>query len=722
MRLRINTIPLTLFSLTACAGVLTVPARAQFGQNEAPYRWTVGGHTGNPDYGYEELALSPNGKLLATASPDGTIKIWDAKTTQLLRTISTDATSLYCVAFSPDGAKIAAGGSTYIAVPGNAGFNGAVSVYDVASGDQIANLPTTRWDITVVAFSPDGTQLVDAGYLHNSSTSLDEGKIETYRIADHTLLKTMDTAERIGKLAYLPDRQTLLAAGYHYDYTTNQGTPVLQRWNPVTGILLKDLPTKLNYARGLAFSPDKTTFAVCGGNAAGMGTIELWNSATLKLQSTLTGKLAYIDAVTFDATGKNILGGGYKDVYDATYDLTYHRGAVELWGVNGQRSYTSGILTQSLINAVAFDPNGKTFCASSNDLDVNRYATSDASVQGAFTRIHNGVNTVAVCDVNDTLAVQDIYGTLAFYSACTGKPLPAPPRTTGFNRFVPNSANMVFLDGGAKKQIKIIQPDGATAFAVTSQLSVVVDVAFSPDGTLAAVMGISKAVNNIQYKSVEIFRVSDWQRQRQINAFAFAAGEVSQGIDIAAAFSSNNQQIAIGVDGLDATGSSTVGSLTTCNVQNGKPLATTNLAALHPTDTALYVIALAFSPDGKRVLMSESASNYKTLAVSGAVQTYDANLKLIHRLDTPETISSMKLSPSGEHLIFGGYTLDTNTGRRNGILTALNIYDGTVALRYDDQLGTGVNSLDFRGAGGSLLYVARPDATFGAITLPCFNF
>ena len=722
MRLKLNTIPLTLFSLTACAGTLAVPTRAQSGQNEASYQWTVGGHTGNSDYGYEEMTLSPNGKLLATTAPDGTIKIWDAKTTQLLRTISTDATSMYCVAFSPDGAKIAAGGSTYLAVPGAALFGGEVSVYDVASGNLISNLPTTVSDVTALVFSPDGTQLVDNGYTHNSSTGIDDGTMETFRIADGKLLKAVSSAEYIGKLAFLPDRKTLIASGTHYATFGASPTPVAQRWNPTTGTLLNDLPTRLNHARGLAFSPDKSIFAVCGDNAAGMGTIELWNSATLKLQSTFTGKLNGINEVSFDATGKNIMGGGYKDVYDATYDLTYHRGAVELWGVNGQRGYTSGILYPSQINAVAFDPTGKSFFASTNDLDVNRCATQDASVQGAFTRFHFGVNTVAVCDVNDTLAVQDYYGTLSFYSACTGKPLPAPPRTTGFNRFVPNSANMVFLDAGTKKQIKIIQPDGATAYAVTSQLSAVVDVAFSPDGTLAAVMGISKPVNNIQYKSVEIFRVSDWSRQRQINAFAFAAGEVSQGIDIAAAFASNNQQIAIGVDGLDATGSSTVGNLATYSVLNGKLLATTNLAALHPTDTALYVIAIAFSPDGKRILMAESANNNKTLAVSGAVQTYDANLKPIHRLDTPEYIYSMKLSPSGQHLIFGGYTQDTNTGRRNGILTALNIYDGTIALRYDDQLGTGANSLDFRSAGGSLLYVGRPDATFGAIVLPCFDF
>ena len=713
--------PLALFSLTTLAIGLALPAIAQQ-PGEPQYRWTVGGHTGNAEYGYEEMVLSPNGKLLATASPDGTIKIWDAKTTQLLRTIAADATSLYCVAFSPDGTKIAAGGSTYFGNGSATAFGGAVSVYDVATGAQIANLPTTIWNVTALTFSPDGTRLVDAGYLHNFVTSLDDGKIETYCLSDGKLLKTMDAAERIGKLAYLPDRQTILAAGYHFTSLSAPATPIVQRWNPTTGALLNDLPTGLGRARGLTFSPDKSLFAVSGLNAAGRGAIELWNTATLKLQTTLTGKLNFINAVAFDAAGKNLMAGGYKNVYDPTYDLTYHRGAVELWGANGQRAYTSAILTQSEINAVAFDPNGKTFVTSSNELDVNRYTTADASVQSAFTLLRNGINTVAVCDVNDTLAVQDWYGALSFYSACTGEKLPAPPRTTGFLRFVPHNANMVFLDAGTQKQIKIVQPNGTVPHAVTSQLSSVVDVIFSPDGSLAAAMGISKSISGVQYKSVEIFRVSDWARMRQINAFAFAPGEVSQGIDIAAAFAPDNRQIVVGVDGLNAGGASTVGSLATYNVQNGKTLASADLAPLHDSDTLLLVSAVTFSGDGKRVLLGESASNYHTLEVSGAVQTFDASLKPIRRLGVPENIYSMKLSPSGENLIFGGYTMDVSTGRHNGVLTAMRVSDGAIAVHYDDQLGTGVNGLDFRSDGSSFLFVARPDATFGAIALPGCEF
>ena len=718
--MKMKTKPVMLFALSAVAAALTLPALAQ-SPKEPQYQWTVGGHTGNPDYGYEEMTLSPDGKLLATAAPDGTVKIWDAKTTQLLRTISVDGTFAYCVAFSPDGTKIAAGGSTYVGSGGAALIGGSVNVYDTASGDHVASLPTTVWNITAVTFSPDGTQLVDAGYIHNASTGVDDGMIETYRIADQTLLKTMSSAERIGQLAYLPDHKTLLAAGYHYDFTANTSTPILQRWNPVTGTLLQDLPTKLTALTGLHFSPDNSVFAVCGG-VAHVGTIEVWNSATLKLQSTLAGNLAYINEVAFDATGKNILGGGYKRVYKAKYDLYYHRGAVELWSVNGQRKYTSGMLNLTEINSVAFDPDGNSFVAAANDLGVNRYATQNASLQSAFTRFHYGVSTVAVCDVNDTLAVRDYYGTLSLYSATTGKPLGAPPRKTGFVRFVPNSANMVFLDSGSQQQIKIVPLDGSATKAVTSQLGFIVDVVFSPDGKLAAAIGISKTINGAQYKAVEIFRVSDWTRQQQINAFALTPQEVNRGLAAAVAFSPDDRALVIAVNALQPGGSVVSGNMATYDVPAGKALATANLSLLKPNDTSLSVVQVVFSQDSKRILLGMAAADYHTVEISGAVQTYDANLHLIRQLDTEEAVTTMKLSPSGQHLMFGGYAQDPNTGRHIGTLTAMNVSDGAIVLRYDDQVGTGVNAFDFRNVAGASLFVGRPDATFGAITMSGFGF
>ena len=89
-----------------------------------------------------QIVFSPNGARLATASFDGSAKLWDAASGKELLTFSGHSGSVFGVAFSPDGKTIA-----------------------TASGDKTAKL----WDaqtapdgLTSVAFSPDGSQLATA--------------------------------------------------------------------------------------------------------------------------------------------------------------------------------------------------------------------------------------------------------------------------------------------------------------------------------------------------------------------------------------------------------------------------------------------------------------------------------------------------------------------------------------------------------------------------------
>ena len=71
------------------------------------------------------LAYSADGKLLASGSIDGVIKLWDVAASKERATVKGDAVSVYSLAFSPDGKLLAAGGST-----------GAVKLWDVAAGEQ----------------------------------------------------------------------------------------------------------------------------------------------------------------------------------------------------------------------------------------------------------------------------------------------------------------------------------------------------------------------------------------------------------------------------------------------------------------------------------------------------------------------------------------------------------------------------------------------------------
>jgi hypothetical protein len=105
-------------------------------------RATLTGHNG-PVFA---LAFSANGKLLATATDKGTVYLWDVETRQPLRTCQEHGTAVWALAFSPDGKLLASGGS-----------DKAARLWDMAAGREAATLSTVGTDDT-----PDGLPAVVA--------------------------------------------------------------------------------------------------------------------------------------------------------------------------------------------------------------------------------------------------------------------------------------------------------------------------------------------------------------------------------------------------------------------------------------------------------------------------------------------------------------------------------------------------------------------------------
>lgn len=98
------------------------------------------------------IALSPDAKFVAAGTSDGELVVWDADSGQEVWGRLTRKGNVYALAFSPDGSLVA-----------SADHRGTVSVWDARTGANRARLTGHEGRVWAVAFSPDGTTLASGG-------------------------------------------------------------------------------------------------------------------------------------------------------------------------------------------------------------------------------------------------------------------------------------------------------------------------------------------------------------------------------------------------------------------------------------------------------------------------------------------------------------------------------------------------------------------------------
>lgn len=474
--------------------------QATYGSNE---RNRLSGHQ---DFVYG-VAFSPDNQLIATASGDQTVKLWQKDGT-LLATLTDHTAGVYGVTFSSDGELIATAGLDGTAklwqrdgtlVKTLQGHQGVVYAARFSpNGEAIA---TTSFDGQIKLWQRDGrlikTVAGQSGAIYDVAFSLDgqyfatageDGTVKLWQL-DGTLVKTLSGhTGNVYRVTFSPDGRWIASAGE--DATVRLWTR--------EGTLAKTLEGHSNRVFSIAFSPDSQTLA----SASRDKTAKLWGRDG-SLLTTFTGHDAEIWAVAFSSDGQTLA--------TASSDQT-----VRLWEQNDLLTPLVG--HDEEIWAVAFSPNGHQIATASQDSTVKLWQLKGDEVQ----RLNEATGKIiSVAFSGDGILAGGGQDQVVWLWRSDGTRLDTILRHGALINAIAFSPNgQIIATAGGDHRVKLWQRDGRLLQTLKGNVNDVFGVAFSPDGQVVASAGRDKTIHLWRLDGTLIRRFNNHNAEARAIAFS----------------------------------------------------------------------------------------------------------------------------------------------------------------------------------------------------------
>jgi WD40 repeat protein len=364
----------------------TGAAKFNFSQDSPPYA----------------AAFSPDGKTIVTACEPKALYFWDLAAAELRIKIGSEAQS-YAVALSPDGKTVVSDGGF---------FDSALRLWDAETGTLLRTLIGHESALSMLVFSPDGKLLVGA---ESGST------VRIWNFDSGELIQTLNLSEmgETSSVSFSPDGKLLILASNYTDgsirlistetWQVKRTIPASRTTQEIDPVTKKSEMVRLGVVCTQLSSDGKTLAAVVDQGQ----TVKFWNTRTWTAVRAVPLKVSDIFHCGFSSDLKvmvsNYQGGKNNPRF----------GNLDVWDMS--RGVLLNTLAEREADPLAFSPDGKMFLIAERDRTVSLRDAVTGKLKLAFKGHMNEVPSAVFSRDGAQLLTGSLDGTVRLWSVTTGE-------------------------------------------------------------------------------------------------------------------------------------------------------------------------------------------------------------------------------------------------------------------------------------------------------------